>query len=64
MALTWDVEVMNCGGGVEGDKNDELTMRQVRASTQQSIIAMQAILQQQQLTTTSDNNVVLGRGMR
>jgi hypothetical protein len=64
MALTWDVEVMNCGGGVEGDKNDELTMRQVRASTQQSIIAMQAILQQQRLTTTSDNNVVLGRGMR
>ena len=64
MALTWDVEVMNCGGGVEGDKNDELTMRQVRASTQQSIIAMQAILQQQRLTMTSDNNVVLGRGMR
>jgi hypothetical protein len=64
MALTWDMEVMNCGGGVEGDKNDELTMRQVRASTQQSIIAMQAILQQQRLTTTSDNNMVLGRGMR
>jgi len=64
MALAWDMEVMNCGGGVEGDKNDELTMRQVRASTQQSIIAMQAILQQQRLTTTSDNNVVLGRGMR
>jgi hypothetical protein len=64
MALTWDMEVMNCGGGVEGDKNDELTMRQVRASTQQSIIAMQAILQQQRLTMTSDNNVVLGRGMR
>ncbi len=64
MALTWDVEVMNCGGGVEGDKNDELTMRQVRASTQQSIIAMQAILQQQGLTTTSDNNMVLGRGVR
>jgi hypothetical protein len=58
------MEVMNCGGGVEGDKNDELTMRQVRASTQQSIIAMQAILQQQRLTMTSDNNVVLGRGMR
>ncbi len=64
MALTWDMEVMNCGGGVEGDKNDELTMRQVRASTQQSIIAMQAILQQQRLTTTSDNNMVLGRRMR
>ena len=63
MALTWDVEVMNCGGGVEGDKNDELTMRQVRASTQKSIIAMHNIVQQQRLTTTSDDNVVLGRGM-
>ena len=55
---------MNCGGGVEGDKNDELTMQQVRASTQQSIITMQTIVQQQRLTTTSDDNVVLGRGMR
>ena len=64
MELTWDVEVMNCSGGVEGDKNDELTVQQVRAITQQSIIAMQAILQQQRLTTTSDNNMVLGRGMR
>ncbi len=64
MALTWDMEVMNCGGGVEGDKNDELTMRQVRASTQQSIIIMMKIEQWRRLTTTSGDDVALvGRGM-